>query len=83
MGCGLKFGRLIGVNAMNVLVETAWWILAGLDLGLSPASVDGMTVSHVSIQHAVRGTCLGNPIIRTLVSWGFISGSPILGNYHM
>ena len=31
----------------------------------------------------IRGTILGVPIVRTIVYWGSILGSPILGNYHM
>ena len=30
----------------------------------------------------IRGTCLGVPIIRTIVYWGLYWGTRILGNYH-
>ena len=31
----------------------------------------------------IRGTLLGVPMIRILLSWGLYWGSPILGNYHI
>ena len=31
----------------------------------------------------IRATCLGVPIIRTIVFWGLNWGPLILGNYHM
>ena len=31
----------------------------------------------------IRGTLLVGPILRTIVFWGTILGSPILGNYHI
>ena len=31
----------------------------------------------------MRGTCLGVPIIRTIVFWGLYWGPFILGNYHV
>ena len=31
----------------------------------------------------IRGTLLGDPIIRIIVYWGLYRGPPILGNYHI